>query len=288
MIFLNICLLMEGVNIYGDLTDKELHEFLAEIENEDDELQETQDKALENIAREEIEADAIVFTEEELENRKFEAQYCGFSDKTPPLSTSDKEEVKISTKRNANQKLWGLKKDRLKIQQEAFNQDVLPLSSVVEIEDLKKLIELLVSEHTRLIDKYHAYINTRLTTLISPLIPKQLKLCRKQFPNSVRVSPGFLYKASKEYGAGLTFWATPDVPYYFKQNSENELLRAYKSYFLMRVDIAVKNYHTHYNARTEKEIKYASMIYNKSIKTYFDLLKLNPFWFKILLNNKTK
>ena len=104
------------------------------------------------------------------------------------------------------------------------------------------------------------------------------------YPNSIRVCPGFMYKASEEYGGGLTFWATPSIPYYFEQNTEQKVLLENKSSFLFSVDKAISFYHEHLKKRQEKELKYASTIIQKGVYSYFDLLKLNPFWFEILYN----
>ena len=273
---------MENIKDYGDLSDKELSEFLAEIANDDDDLQEAQDLAQEKVDLEEITA----LSDEEIENQKLESQYSDFIDKTPPINLANNK--KADYKKDITQKLWGLKSERLKIQQEAFNQDLISLSTLIETDKIKLLISLLVSEHTRMVDKYKAYINKRLATLLRPLIPRRLKTCKDLFPHSIRVSPGFLYKASEEYGDGLTFWACPDIPYYFKQNSEQNILLEYKPWFLVKVDLAVKYYHAHLNKRADKELQYASLIFTKNIRTYYDLLKLNPFWYKLLFDNVTK
>jgi hypothetical protein len=105
------------------------------------------------------------------------------------------------------------------------------------------------------------------------------------YPASIRISPGFLYKASEEFGRGLTFWAIPNIPYYFAQNTEQEILKKQKPELLISVDRAVGLYHEHKEKRAKKELKYASTIIQKGVRTYFDLLKLNPFWFEILYNS---
>ena len=62
-----------------------------------------------------------------------------------------------------------------------------------------------------------------------------------------------------------------------------------KSNFLVSVDKAICFYHEHLKKRQEKELRYASLIIQKGVYSYFDLLKLNPFWFKILYDElKTK
>ena len=78
-------------------------------------------------------------------------------------------------------------------------------------------------------------------------------------------------------------------PYYFEQNTEQKVLLENKSNFLVSVDKAICFYHEHLKKRQEKELRYASLIIQKGVYSYFDLLKLNPFWFKILYDElKTK
>ena len=169
----------------------------------------------------------------------------------------------------------------------AFSQDYLRLSDPIGNDNLKLLITLLTSEHTKMVEKYAAYINKRLTILINPLIPRRLRICKMIYPEAMKECPGFLYKASKEYGEGQTFWAMPDIPYYFKQNTEQAELQKSIKYtnYLINIDKAIASHNMHNKVRAEKELKYASMIIRKGVYSYFDLLRLNPFWFEILFNS---
>lgn len=58
-----------------------------------------------------------------------------------------------------------------------------------------------------------------------------------------------------------------------------------KPEFLVSIDKFITFYHEHKDKRTKKELKYASLIIQKGVYTYFDLLRLNPFWFEILYNS---
>ena len=283
---------MEDIKQYGDLTEKELFEFLDEIKSDDEDIQEAQSEAIEKIT---LEEEHVELSEEEQENREIEARY---GDKMPwtGLGPNNCQGVKlfgpegqrraamasIEAKRKKSQRL---KEDRIRIQREAFRQEYIRLSDPIGNERIKLLVSSLVKEHTRMVDKYSTYINKRLTTLLNPFIPRRLRICKSLYPNSIRPCPGFLYKASEEYGAGLTFWAMPNIPYYFAQNTEQKVLMEHKSPFLVNVDQSIKLYHDHHVKRADKELKYASLIYQKGVYSYFDLLKLNPFWFEVLYND---
>lgn len=283
---------MEDIKQYGDLTEKELFEFLDEIKSDDEDIQEAQSEAIEKIT---LEEEHVELSEEEQENREIEARY---GDKMPwtGLGPNNCQGVKlfgpegqrraamasIEAKRKKSQRL---KEDRIRIQREAFRQEYIRLSDPIGNERIKLLVSSLVKEHTRMVDKYSTYINKRLTTLLNPFIPRRLRICKSLYPDSIRPCPGFLYKASEEYGAGLTFWAMPNIPYYFAQNTEQKVLMKHKSPFLVNVDQSIKFYHEHFKKRADKELKYASLIYQKGVYSYFDLLRLNPFWYEVLYND---
>ena len=283
---------MEDIKQYGDLTEKELFEFLDEIKSDDEDIQEAQSEAIEKIT---LEEEHVELSEEEQENREIEARY---GDKMPwtglglnncqgvrlfgPEGQRKVTMASIEAKRKKSQRL---KEDRIRIQREAFRQEYIRLSDPIGNERIKLLVSSLVKEHTRMVDKYSTYINKRLTTLLNPFIPRKLRICKNLYPNSIRPCPGFLYKASEEYGAGLTFWAMPNIPYYFAQNTEQKALIEHKSPFLVNVDQSIKLYHEHLKKRADKELRYASLIYQKGVYSYFDLLKLNPFWYEVLYND---
>lgn len=283
---------MEDIKQYGDLTEKELFEFLDEIKSDDEDIQEAQSEAIEKIT---LEEEHVELSEEEQENREIEARY---GDKMPwtGLGPNNCRGVKlfgpegqrraamasIEAKRKKSQRL---KEDRIRIQREAFRQEYIRLSDPIGNERIKLLVSSLVKEHTRMVDKYSTYINKRLTTLLNPFIPRRLRICKSLYPDSIRPCPGFLYKASEEYGAGLTFWAMPNIPYYFAQNTEQKVLMEHKSPFLVNVDQSIKFCHEHLKKRADKELKYASLIYQKGVYSYFDLLRLNPFWYEVLYND---
>lgn len=281
---------MMSAEKYGDLDDKELREFLAEIKSDDEDIEEAEANAGEKIGDEEAQS----MLSELPENAEIEAYYGDDAWRKPCIYTGrgdrltvlygpyGKQRAAEGSKEAMRKKANRLREDRIRIQREAFNQEYIRLSDQIDNQNIKLLISILVKEHTRMVDKYSNYINKRLAALLNPLIPRRIRICRVLYPNSIRLCPGFMYKASKEYGKGLTFWATPQIPYYFTQNTEQKVLLERKSSFLFSVDKAIGFYHEHLKKRQEKELKYASLIIQKRVCSYFELLKLNPFWFDIL------
>lgn len=277
---------------YGDLSDNELLEFLAEIKGDDEDIEEAENEASEKIEGEESQS----MLSELPENAEIEAYYGDDAWRRLPIYTGFRDRVTVlygpyGKQKSAEgrikamqKKAQHLKEDRIRIQREAFRQTDIRLSDKIEKSHIQLLISVLTKEHTRMIDKYSAYINKRLATLLNPFIPRRIRTCRMLYPNSIRPCPGFMYRASEEYGNGLTFWATPSIPYYFEQGTEQKVLTENKSIYLYSIDKAICFYHEHLKKRQEKELKYASLIIQKGVYSYFQLLKLNPFWFEILYN----
>lgn len=278
---------MEDIKQYGDLTEKELFEFLDEIKSDDENIEEAQEEASEKIALEEEHTQLSELPENvEIEEYYGNDAWRKLTKDTAFLHGDEgQRKASLALVKANRQKAQRLKQDRILIQRQAFNQEYIRLSDPIGNENIKLLVSLLVEEHTRMIDKYSALINKRLAMLLNPFIPRRLRLCKMLYPDSIRICPGFLYKASEEYGAGLTFWAMPNIPYYFAQNTEQKVLIEHKSPFLINVDQSIKFYHEHLKKRADKELKYASLIYQKGVYSYFDLLRLNPFWYKVLYND---
>lgn len=280
---------MEKFEQYGDLTQEEYYSFLAEIEEEDESLNLAESESLESIAIKEEQAPLT----EDPENAEIEALYGddawrSLNNAVIPRTKEAKKKAAEASSAYMKQKRLDAKLEKIRIQREAFDQTKLDLSKPLEKGAFKLLITLLVKEHTEMIERHTAFINKRFTLLLRPFIPLTLKNCKAKYPNAVRVSPGFLYRASTEYGEGLTFWASPDIPYYFKQNTEQEILMTHKARYLYSIDKAIAARQRHVKRRAEKEVTYASLLTQKKINTYFDLLKLNPFWFEALYKEVIK
>lgn len=280
---------MEDIKQYGDLTENELLDFLCEIQESDEDIEEAKNESDKNISVEE-ETSLIELPE----NAEIEAYYGDDAwrklNKGAAFLHGDEmqRQINMASVKAVKQKTQRLKEDRIRIQRFAFSQNTIKLSDPIGNENIKLLVSLLVKEHTKMLDKYELFINRRLAALLNPLIPRRLRICKMAYPNSIKTSPGFLYKASQAFGRGLTFWAMPNIPYYFAQNTEQEILAKQKPEFLVSVDKAISFYHEHKEKRTKKELRYASAIIQKGVYSYFDLLKLNPFWFETLYNALVK
>ena len=260
----------------GEITDNSYLELLNEIEDSDIASDESQ-KASEERIEEQL-------AKENEENTEIEA-YFGESawrslNGAPCLIDPSYKEKKVAAQRA---KMQANKDARLAIQRYAFNQSVLPLNSAIPNSNKSLLISLLVKDYDEIITNKYNYINARIRALLSCHIPQRIKSCALAYPDSIRKSPGFLYRASQEYGRGLLFWASPDIPYYFTQNTEQQILTDnYDINILAQIDRAIVIYYDYKQKSIDRQVKIASKLLENDTQTYFDLLRLNPFWFDIL------
>ena len=247
---------MENINKYGVLSDKELLEFLAEIQDENEEAQDE------------------------------EAQDEEAQDEEAQDEEAQDEETKIKKGNQPSEYFTQYARQRrakiVEINRMAFSQSKLDLNSVINASNIRLLLDLTVKKDTEKIELYAAFINKRLTKLLKPFIPRALMQCWLTYPHAFYQYPGFLYEASKEYGDGLSFWATPNIPYYIKQGTERTLIEKSNPNLLYAVDEVVKRYHKRLESRADKELKNATELIIKCVRTYLDLLKARPLWFELL------
>lgn len=289
-----------------ELTEKELQEFIAEIEEEDSlimEAGEAAERRLEELSdfneddSEELEEEKLTdgaWRVDKLPSINKNGEYEGTYMTGTPIFTTASENPQAQPeylsklrelgyegqKRKASER----RQRKVNIQRLALSQELVVMSDIIPLEHLQLLIESLVKEHTRMIAKYKDHIDRRFTRILRPLIPRTLLRVYRDYPYSVYKCPGFLYTASKEFGKGLPYWARPDVPYYFEQGSEVNILKSYGRDYMFSIDYSIERLHYHQNERRVKELAYAEKLMNRRNFTYFSLLKLNPFWWEHLYN----
>lgn len=238
------------------IEDKEYWEYLAELELEDDAAQEAAEKA----ERDAQEADDL----------------------------SDMDEAQEDPKRSCMEEYWArVKAEKARLQREAFNQDLLPLHRVITDEEMQKLVELVAEPVHRFVMYQENYINRRFAKMLRPYIPSLLKACYRKYPGVVREHPGFLYQTFSRPQT-LSFWATPKIPAYFKQGTEIGMLMEQSIGDLEMTDYAIEKYHAAVVRRNKKETKIVYKLGANRVKTFFDLVRVNPFWFDLIFKELTK
>lgn len=170
---------------------------------------------------------------------------------------------------------------KLEIQREAINSTFISIYSELTNDHKKLLIELLTAEYKAIMDRSEKFINKRIQKLLGSYIPYTLKRCKALYPESMVKNPGFMYIASKEYGEGKMIWVTPDLPYYFTQGTELQILRENEAKYLFAVDKAVLQFNENKDTLSKRELQYAMKL--KNLNTFYELVNKNPFWYDTLI-----
>lgn len=257
------------------LSTEDLALLLAELEREDETLSTDVAKIEQSIVKEEA-LDFVDVTEED---------------------TSDTSDV------TAKLKAYGKVKDKdahtrykIKIQRLAVNQNLIKLSDKIPNYDLQALTRIVAEKQVTIAERAQASANKRLKRLLNSLIPIPIRRLYNTYPWVVKRCPGFVYDTvyiGRTAGSGrgkdmnghrILFWATPNVPYYFRQGTEQNILLKYRPEMIYLVDNAVNMYYKYQNAQEAKALGVATRIIKNNVKTYFDLLMYNPRWFELLYN----
>lgn len=257
------------------LSAEDLALLLAELEQEDETLS-TDVAGIERSIEKEEALDFVDTTEEDLSDN---------SDVTAKL----KEYGKVKDK-DAHTRY------KIKTQRLAVSQNIIRLSDTIPNYDLQALTRIVAEKQVTIAERAQASANKRLKRLLNSLIPISVRRLYNTYPWVVKRCPGFMYdtvytgrtagsnKAPDTKGSVIFFWATPNVPYFFRQGTEQNILFKYRSEMIYLVDNAVNMYYKYQNAQEAKALGVATRIIKNRVKTYFDLLMYNPRWFELLYN----
>lgn len=273
------------------MTNEEINEFLAELEAEDPgctnlskeniaKIQEQEAEELEGcIPGEDITTDKAWGWAKKQEITEVDVKHF-----TPALKSHAMYTAQLASKKAAEKRIEAkADKNRRKheIVEEALNSKLIDLNSPISVEHKKLLIKLLTNQYTVLMEKQDKYINTNIERVLKRAIPNDLMNMYIKYPDLVTPFVGFDYVASKEYGEGLTFKVTPKIPHYFQPEDCNRIVRELlPEANIISLDKAVAYFYKYKSTRAKQEIKTAEAL--AVLKTYYDLVKKNPFWYDTL------
>ncbi|MDE5977983.1 MAG: hypothetical protein K2G70_05920 [Turicibacter sp.] len=260
------------------LTDAELAEFLAEIEETDDEVEyfeKQQQTETDNI-------DSLVNITAEV------AEGIEVEDYEDDYGSEHEEQYKALRPEVAARQFDYNARNAQRIAREALSQNKIDLYSKIPNEHLKMLISCLVQPKADVLEKYKVYINKRLSSILLRLVPRQVRSCWRHYPQSMRKSPGFLYVAPSRKGKSYTFYATPNVPVYFAQHTERVIIAEEMPDKLARMDMMIRKYHRHIGEKAKREVFFAEYLTRNKVYTYMDLLRLKPGLFELLYKTLEK
>lgn len=117
-------------------------------------------------------------------------------------------------------------------------------------------------------------IDRKVTALMEPLIPMKIRLARALCGSMpFKQHPGFMWTSSKMHN-NARLWVSPNIPYYFEQFTEMDVIRRYcPAKRIWAVERLVEMYLTYVATLAEKETKLALKLHK--IDTYQELLTFN-------------
>lgn len=170
--------------------------------------------------------------------------------------------------------------------QEAIDSTFIDLNAPLSVAHKKLLIALLTKAYTDNMVKNESYINKRISEMLKLVIPRDLQNAYKLYRESVIPAVGFMYNASQEYGQGLQFKVSLDLPFYFHPTDIQHILAEQWPERLISVDKAVVSFYKNKDTRTKREVALAQQL--TRVATFFQLVKKNPFWYDTLVQELKK
>ena len=216
------------------LSAEDLALLLAELEQEDETLSTDVARIEQSIEKEEA-LDFVDLTGEDTADN---------SDVTEKLKEYGKVKSKDAQTRY-----------KIKIQRLAVSQNLIRLSDPIPNYDLQALTRIVAEKQVTIAERAQASANKRLKRLLNSLIPIPIRRLYNTYPWVVKRCPGFIYdtiyngrtvgsnRAKVTEGPVILFWATPNVPYFFRQGTEQNILLKYRPEMIYLVDNAVNMYY---------------------------------------------
>lgn len=186
--------------------------------------------------------------------------------------------IKISDEKKT--KIAGIRRD-------AIVNFTEKLTEPVSREQLQKLITILTDDLRKNASDYSDAIEKYVLRLLRREVPSAiLKVYDeyKNIPGLIPRSPGFLYKASQEYGQGLTKRIDLDLPCFIPQFTEQEALMRVTPDRCFRLDKMVVSYYSRIERMNKKQIAYAMKFYG--VYTRYELLVADAEAYDVYIKNK--
>lgn len=244
---------MGQINKNFDFSDDELLTFLAEIEEEDQEVVDTELDTAETIG-------------DILEEEK------------PRIYNSDKA---IEYAQRFKDKVRAIK-------DMAFEQKIINLTSYISKEHAHFIIRGLCSEFDRLIEKYSNYVSKRCNDLLMAQVPRSLRSVFKSYPQAFIKTPGFIYVVPTIDDNPPFFYVELNIPYYFEQGTEQEIITGLGTTYSNKINNAIIRIESYKAKKLEAEAIYALKLAKLPKGSYMELLKKYPLWFDLLMKTITE
>ena len=179
------------------------------------------------------------------------------------------------------QKAIDKKQRKKEILLEAINSDFIDLNAPLSVAHKRTLIHELTQQYTCNMQHHEKYINETICKLLKSVMPHDLLNAWYNYKDSFIPMLGFTYTASEEFGQGLRFKVSLDLPMYFMPNDCQKIIEENWPKKLKVLDKAVAFFYKHKEIRSQREVKIAKQL--TRISTFYQLAQFNPFWYDTLI-----
>lgn len=174
------------------------------------------------------------------------------------------------------------KKQAREIRQNALSERFIDLNSPLTVEYKKLIIQQEAKKYTEAMLKCEQIINAQFKKYVMCCLPKVVIACWNYYPSVIIPMEPFTYQASEDFGKGFTFRVNIEVPGLFSADELIKTMTARVPQRLIGIDKMIVKFNRLKDAQSKFEIYAANKLL--SMRTIYDLLSVNPFWYNDLIN----
>ena len=264
-----------GLNVQEEVQEEEIdyEAILAEVRDASNDLED--EEVSSGITEEdfdELEKGEYVYY------KKFDLDENGKAIRTFGIALPEnKDEAKYAANRAYVAKHAALKRQ---FALEALAQKDINLDDVIPDYHLQMLVEILTQSIRDLIEDNKTWVNKYIGHILIARMPRCIKNTFYYHPQSIRRCPGFLYQASEDIGHSATMWVTPNIPYWYRQGTEMDILLERYGHCLPYIDKHVYRIKVWTEKLVHRQVHYAAKVLTMLPQgTYMNLVERNAVWF---------
>lgn len=175
------------------------------------------------------------------------------------------------------------------IKREAILNGGIDLDGAMTPDHWRSLTDALTKPNKERMRLAESAVNAIFTKYLFDKLPVDIQQFCKKYPNLVVMSEGFMYSTITLTDKQYRLWVNPKVPAYFNEGEEVRILSRREIHIIKKTDCRVEEYYKNMQECTDKYVAVASVMYDKDMVTFYNLLVKYPTWFEALyktINNK--
>lgn len=247
-------------------------------------MNEISNKELSNYLQE-INAEEAAELPQDLIGNKAWTPWTTIEDGVPKQGVKPKTEL-LDTLKKGKQTQAERKAERKRrsreIRQNALSDKFIDLNAPLSINNKKLLIQLETAKYTEKMKFYEQRVNRLFQAYALLYSPKVVKACWDYYPKVIVPMEPFTYQASEDFGQGYQFRVNIEAPGFYSHSELLEKMNERNPAILISIDKIIAKFYRFKDAQSKLEVTMADKLL--SMKSFYDLLHINPFWYETLIN----